>query len=425
MSTERPLESRLHSILGEAARGPYPDYIDDVLAGTARRRQRPAWTFPERWLPMDIAAQPLRITRRVPGWGLAVLALLVVALLGAVALSAGWARVPPAYGRAANGLVAFSMAGDIQAVDVVTGQARPLIAGPHTDLEPVFSRDGTRFVFARQLASPSMDLIVARSDGTGLLTLTPTKLRDLAGWSFSPDGRFVTAIAMADGKRQILIVPSDGSAAPRFLDVGITDVGSPPQYRPDGSEILFVGKPNGARFAGLHAVDPATGVVRTIVHGQAPAEVYGAAWSPDGSRVAYGVVDSVHRTEWTHVIAADGTGDVRLAAPADVLAVDGLAWSNDGTRIVVVEATTQGAYANRSAVISVDGTGQRVVLDCRPDHVGFDCSGNFRAWSPDDSALIGSLNEGSTHWLADPVTGRIRPSGWGGEGEPAWQRIAP
>jgi len=60
MTTERRLERDLPQILGDLAMGPYPDYIDDVLATTAQRRQRPAWTFPERWLPMDI------VTSRVP-----------------------------------------------------------------------------------------------------------------------------------------------------------------------------------------------------------------------------------------------------------------------------------------------------------------------------------------------------------------------
>ena len=32
-----------------------PTIVDDVLARTGRMRQRPAWTLPERWLPMDIS----------------------------------------------------------------------------------------------------------------------------------------------------------------------------------------------------------------------------------------------------------------------------------------------------------------------------------------------------------------------------------
>jgi Tol biopolymer transport system component len=225
----------------------------------------------------------------------------------------------------------------------------------------------------------------------------------------------------------LVIVPSDGSALPRFLDVGLTDDWAYLQYRPDGSEILFVGKPNGATFRGVHAVDPATAVVRTIVEGSAGAEAYAASWSPDDSRIAYGTfagesIDSA----WTHVVAADGSGDVRLAAPAEVVGILGVDWSNDGTRLSVVEFIGPAAIENRSAVISVDGTGPRVVLDCRPDiGLTLDCSGNFRTWSPDDSTLIGSVMEGETHHLADPVTGRLWASAWGGEGEPAWQRLAP
>jgi hypothetical protein len=48
MTTERRLERDLPEIQGDLAVGPYPDYIDDVLALTAQRRQRAAWTFPER-----------------------------------------------------------------------------------------------------------------------------------------------------------------------------------------------------------------------------------------------------------------------------------------------------------------------------------------------------------------------------------------
>jgi Tol biopolymer transport system component len=425
MTTGRRLDTRLHSIIGEIAQGPYPDYIDDVLAGTARKRQRPRWTFPERWLPMDIAAQPLQNSRRSLWRGLtllALLALLVIALVGALILVGGSSRVAPPFGRAANGLVAFAAGGDIKTVDPATSKVTTLITGPGTTLAPVYSRDGTKMVFFRDPGT----LFVARSDGTGLVSLTPAVMPSLGGWSFSADGRSVIATVMAAGRPTLLIVPSDGSAAPRLLDVGLTDSwASHPQYRPNGSEILFVGEPNGSHFQGVHAVDPATGVIRTIVQGSLGAEAFEAAWSPDGSRVVYGMSHArgPDVSAWTHVVAADGTGDMRLAAPDDVLQVAGLAWSNDGTRLVVVEHTTQAPLANRSAVVWVDGTGPRVELDCA--HGGFDCSGNFRAWSPDDSALIGSVDEGGIHYLADPVTGRIRRAAWGGAGEPAWQRLAP
>ena len=40
-----------------------PDYLDDIVAQARRTRQRPAWTFPERWLPMTIALRPAAVPR--------------------------------------------------------------------------------------------------------------------------------------------------------------------------------------------------------------------------------------------------------------------------------------------------------------------------------------------------------------------------
>ena len=46
--------------LADLADARYPDYFDDVLEGTVLRRQRPAWTFLNRWLPMvDVVRQPV------------------------------------------------------------------------------------------------------------------------------------------------------------------------------------------------------------------------------------------------------------------------------------------------------------------------------------------------------------------------------
>jgi hypothetical protein len=51
MTAVTRLERDLPAILGDLSAGPAPDYLDDVFGRTGRSRQRPAWTFPERWLP--------------------------------------------------------------------------------------------------------------------------------------------------------------------------------------------------------------------------------------------------------------------------------------------------------------------------------------------------------------------------------------
>ena len=99
MTTERRLERDLPQILGDLAMGPYPDYIDDVLATTAQRRQRPAWTFPERWLPMDIATERV-VTTALPWRQLGVLALIALLVVSAIAAYVGsQPRLPAPFGQ--------------------------------------------------------------------------------------------------------------------------------------------------------------------------------------------------------------------------------------------------------------------------------------------------------------------------------------
>jgi len=96
MTTDRRRVRDLPQILGELATGPYPDYIDDVLATTAQMRQRPAWTFPERWLPMvDIARQPVLVPR-LPWRSISLAVVLLALLLAATALLVGTQPLRPA-----------------------------------------------------------------------------------------------------------------------------------------------------------------------------------------------------------------------------------------------------------------------------------------------------------------------------------------
>ena len=99
------LERRLPDGLTDLADPRVPSYLDDILADTARQRQRPAWSFLERWLPMTLVlrrpatAPPLRAL-----WVLILAAVLALALAGG-ALVAG-ARMllngPPNNGRLAG-----------------------------------------------------------------------------------------------------------------------------------------------------------------------------------------------------------------------------------------------------------------------------------------------------------------------------------
>ena len=57
MTTFDRFDRVFEDVLTDLAQPAYPDYIDDVLAKATTGSQRPAWTFPERWLPMRTIAR--------------------------------------------------------------------------------------------------------------------------------------------------------------------------------------------------------------------------------------------------------------------------------------------------------------------------------------------------------------------------------
>ena len=103
MTTDVRADARLTGLLEELYLGAAPAYRDEVLANAVQQRQRPAWSFPGRWLPMaDIASRPAFVSS-VP-WRTVGLALLLIALLAATIAVVGSSRpsVPAPFGLAAQ-----------------------------------------------------------------------------------------------------------------------------------------------------------------------------------------------------------------------------------------------------------------------------------------------------------------------------------
>ncbi len=148
MTASTRYERNLPGILDDLSAGPAPEYLEDVFARTGRMRQRPGWTFPERWLPVaDIART--RAFAPAPPWRLIVVALVLIALVLAALLVAGSQRkVAPPFGPARNGEIVYDSAGDLYVGDPVTGASRLLVGGPEVDSSPGFSPDGTQVAFS-------------------------------------------------------------------------------------------------------------------------------------------------------------------------------------------------------------------------------------------------------------------------------------
>ena len=292
MSSDR-FDLQLPGLLDELAAPRTPDYFDSLLRQTAGTRQRPAWTILERWVPMvDIARQPViapRLPLRSIGLGLLVIGL----MLAVVALIAVGPRPnpPPPFGPARNGAVAYSADGDIFTVAGVGSEPMAIVTGPEWDQDPKWSLDGSRLGFLRKAhrAEAVSTLFVALADGSHV-TGIPLEPSVIDSYAFSPDGRKILISAQVRGRAAILIAPIDASPV-RRLDIGRPAANA--SWRPPlGDEVLFTDLDSyWTGFGGIYAIRPDGGPIRTILPSADDRHRGLAAWSPDGTRIAY--------SEWT------------------------------------------------------------------------------------------------------------------------------
>ena len=445
MTADRRFEQRPARPPGASSRpGPTPDYRDDIVQQTARTRQRPAWTFPERWLPM--AAVTSRAVRAPHGsrGGSSVWSPSSSSLWPS---SARARRGSQRHGcrrhsvRPPTGTSSTPQNGDIFTADPVTGVATAVVTGPTTDLAPVFSRDGTHG--SSSSGRPRAARVGVDSSPPGpmareLIAVTPEPVPGLDSYAFSPDGREI-AFTSQDGPdafAKLWIAKADGGGV-RAVDVGMAQAAAP-VYRPtDGTEILFLGadadEANGLN--GLYAINVESGAVRTIVppytDGLAgavvPPQIDEPAWSPDGSRISY--------SKWqydpggptnirVHIVAADGTGDRLLPAPPGAMWDASAIWSNDGTRLAIVRGySTQDQNAVLAAV-PADGTGLGVETER-----GLALINVSHEWAPDDTSILSrpldAADRPQAQLLWDPATGSSSPAPWRATSKPTWQRRAP
>jgi TolB protein len=163
--------------------------------------------------------------------------------------------------------------------------------------------------------------------------------------------------------------------------------------------IAFLRSAPGVTGASLFAIDPdGTGFRRLTPAGTG---VYGYAWSPDGSLIAYTVRGNPFsdRRDSVWLVRPDGTGR-KLLVPTSALSSPDVSWSPDGKEIAVaVGSHPQQPFPTGSiSVVPVAGGKQRRL---RSGHVG------EVAWSPlGDEIAYG--DGGGTIWVIGVEGGKRR-----------------
>jgi Tol biopolymer transport system component len=427
-----PFEQRITDALDEIAAAHRPDYLDDVFRQTARSSQRPRWTFPERWLPMDTTLPrrgPLGIPFR-PLIVLLIVALLAVAL--GVVVVGSRQRVPPPFGPAGNGALAYAENGDIYVRDSLAGVSRALIVGADREDSPGYSPDGRLVAFISskgQIDHPTEYLKVANVDGGDVRLLLPDQLVD---WSanWSPDSRSLVVVTTLRKIGDLLVVPVDGSPA---TTINIGDLKARDAiFAPDGTLLFRAIKPDGTvDMFSIHSDGTglrALGLPSPLAFG-ADWDNSGPAWAPDGKRIAYNRVEPVPGADPAghfrlHLVNPDGSGDLAVPGPADPAVQE--AWpqySPDGRSIVVHRWTWKSNNGGEGWLAVLPADGSAPAHDVGPRIPGGEDTGLLKTWSPDGTRILMGSSNTKQVFSIDPVTGQFDQLPWTNV-LPDWQRVA-
>lgn len=427
------LDRRLAAWLDEAAPRRAPDTLLSAPARAVERtRPMPAWLALLTERPMrqgdrvTVGSTPLRAVY------LTALAALIVALAAAAVV--GGSRLlpprplPPPFGPAANGLIAFDTHGAVMVANPDGTGVRTLVADRPGASSATWAPDGTRLAFyAEPPEVGPTEIWIVDADGSHLARLAA----DL--WiasdkrpSWSPDGRRLVISAESGPNRndeRLFILNVDGSA---MSEVGSTHPRDPirrllPSWSPDGQWIAYEGiamsEPLPA--ARLYVIRPDGSDEQVLpTAGRYGFEPPGAEWLGDAARerLVYTAGESEDtRDVYVFDVATGRETRISRAATWEF----GPSWSPDGNRIAWYDAGDSRGPAIRIA--SADGLGDITTLYA----TGIGAA--FVRWSPDGTRLYGA-SEGNTALIVVSVDGsgpvKVIPHA-AGQGWPTWQRVAP
>jgi WD40-like Beta Propeller Repeat len=438
MSAIRPLETRLPDVLEELSAPRTPAYFDGILGQVGRTRQRPRWTFIERWLPVTTISERLATTPRVQTRLVLAVVMLLLALAVSALLIAGSQRpsVPAPFGVAGNGTIVFvDPTGAINVGASTDGQSRIIVPGSGHS-KPVFSPDGRWLAYLHD-ENGATDVVVSGPNGESPRVLNGKAAGSIGHFGWTPDSKAVIAIQGGN----IVAFDLHGTGTPRALFEGgaaagfyafnadLTDIFRPP----NGDEILYVGPgPKGAGVyrQALAGGDPIPVVTAQTIDSTWSSNQSGPQWSPDGTQIVLTIHPNVTPDfGYAYIVNADGSDLRRVSKvdePGTVIDEEHAAWSPDGTKIAFNRwlNDADGNVDPRLVVIVDVATGVEVEASNREVN-----GNNGWSWSPDGSMILQVPGEGSDDATkvieVDAKTGQAHELGWTAGSAPNWQRTLP
>ena len=425
------IERRLPEILTRISAPQVPDYTDDILGLTARRRQRPGWSFPGRWLPMDITA-PRPAVARTQWRPIGILVLLILALAAAALVYIGSrpSRLAPFFGPAENGSFVYVRRGDIYIADANLESERLLVGGPENETVAGWSNDGRVILFGRVVPGGSVVMAVD-PDGRNVRQLNSNVVSGTTTEAFwgSPDGKTLAVISSAQSPATLELLTLDGGDERRVLPLGHVE---PARYvswlPPNGDELVFLGHPHGyLNEIGLYRIRPdGTGLTQiALQRGESLPGVetqisfQDMTFSYDGKTAAYwnwetGI--SPDKQCFVHLMDLATAKDRRMSF--DPSAGCELLPRLLGDGRILLERQDEPTRTAQLLVAPVDGSGPGTTIGERYNTTfGWDLS-------PDRAKVIFAADAGPG-MLISTDTGAVEEAPFGLPVLPSWQRLAP
>jgi Tol biopolymer transport system component len=436
MTSQLRSERTLTLLLEDLYVGPVSsDYRQEVHAAVRRTRQRPAWTFLERWLPMaDITAR-LAPTPRLPMRALAI-ALVLLALIAAAAIVyiAGHptSRPAPPFGVAENGGVVYALDGDIYVGDPATGKSVAITTGPAFDRNPLVSPNGLTVAFLREVGVTPIDkfdLMVANIDGSNAHVISKVQVHDGDPGIWSADSSF---ILMMDQANDIYRYDVNGNEPVVIAHNAMPRVVLPP----NGAQFVYE-EMSGPRALGIMNSDGTNRhLIYTIPQNETRdgCDLGSVLASPDGSHITFarrpaGGVDQCR----IFIVNVDGTGAHQLSTDTNIVFETDARWSPDGSMIAFDRwnGDTPGQWNIQPLGVVPAAGGATRSLGPTPvaDGAAFE-------WSPDGKSII-SIPGTVVGWppsttlpnakatIIDVATGAFTEAPWNASSWPMWQRVGP
>jgi Tol biopolymer transport system component len=287
--------------------------------------------------------------------------------------------VSEGHGQLANTKIAFVSLRDGNAEIYLmnpdgSGQTR-LTNNAANDGCPAWSPDGTKIAFCSD-RDGNLEIYVMNSDGTSQTRLTNNTARD-ASPTWSPDSSKIAFSSDRDGNFEIYVMDAvdadnDGNGENQIRLTNSAGFDDQPTWSPDGMRIAFDSFRDGNQeIYVMDAVDVdndgnGENLVRLTNN---PAGDGAAAWSPDGTRMAFHT-DRGGDTEICVMDAVDtdndGNGDNFFCLTNNSARDEDPVWSPDGTKIAFWSDRQGNAEIY---VMNSDGTNQtRLTNNPAEDH---------------------------------------------------------